>query len=74
MNCKKVKFERFDDNGNKDKEFIGIFNMGSKSWSIENEEHKKMYGDVLNKYTKILNNGFEKIDGVGKVWCRYEII
>lgn len=74
MNGKKVKFERYDDNGKKDKEFVGVFNMGSKGWNIENEDHKKMYGDVLNKYTRILSNGFEKIDGVGKVWCRYEIV
>lgn len=74
LNGKKVKFERYDDNGNKEKEFVGIFNMRSKSWEIENEDHKKMYGDVQNKFTRILSNGFEKIDGVGKVWCRYEIV
>jgi hypothetical protein len=74
MNGKQVKFERYDDNGVKEKEFVGIFNMKSKGWEIENLEHKKMYGDIQNKYTRILSNGFEKIDGVGKVWCKYEMV
>ena len=62
----------------KKKEYVGIMEVKSKTYKLQFKDEKgldrQVYGEKNGKFTRILANGFEKLDGDGEVYARYEFV
>lgn len=73
INGKKMKVE----NHLRKKEYVGTMEVKSKTYALhftEDGKERTYFGDKENKFTRIIENGFEKLDGNGEVVCRYTFI